>query len=189
MYFFSFNHEVKFCPVLTDAACPRGFARIKGVTCEGGCNAGMEHILKEARPFSVRPLKELVTLLKTLKISVKIAQCNQHGALGKQLQGSHFSSLYSQFIRKSPAFKAQNSWQGSMSGLRFYGQQGRGRLHSWCPGKLVAARWNIFALTKAITHTTGLQIECPHYTGNEATPVFAICNIFILLLAAFPHRC
>ena len=31
--------EVKCCPaVLTDAACPRGFARIKGVTCEGGCD-------------------------------------------------------------------------------------------------------------------------------------------------------
>lgn len=70
-----------------------------------------------------------------------------------------------------------------MSGLRFYGQQGRGRLHSWCPGKLVAARWNIFALTKVITHTTGLQIECPRHTGNEATPAFAICKVFILLSA------
>lgn len=51
MYFFSFNNEVKFCPVLTDAACPRGFARIKGVTCEGGCNAGMEQILRESAPI------------------------------------------------------------------------------------------------------------------------------------------
>lgn len=138
---------------------------------------------------SLSALRELVALPQALEVSVKIAQCNQHGALGKQLQGSHFSSVYSQFIGKSPAFKAQKSWQGSMSGLRFYGQQGPACLHSWCPGKLVAAQWNIFALTKVITHTTRLQIEGPCHTGNEATPAFAICNVFILLLAAFPHRC
>lgn len=67
--------------------------------------------------------------------------------------------LFLQFPRKSPAFKAQNSWQRSMSGLHFYGQHGCGRLHSWCPGKLVAALWNIFALTKVIIHTMLLQIE------------------------------
>lgn len=67
--------------------------------------------------------------------------------------------LFLQFPRKSPAFRAQNSWQRSMSRLHFYGQHGCGRLHSWCPGKLVAALWNIFALTKVIIHTTLLQIE------------------------------
>lgn len=55
---------------------------------------------------SLTALKELAALFRTLEISVKIAQCNQHGALGKQLQGSHFSSLCSQFIRKSPALMA-----------------------------------------------------------------------------------
>lgn len=31
-----FYNEVKMCSVvLTDTACPRGFARIKGVSCEG----------------------------------------------------------------------------------------------------------------------------------------------------------
>lgn len=53
-------------------------------------------------------------------------------------------------------------------------------------GKLMAVRWNIFALTKVITHTTGLQIECPRYTGNEATPAFAIVTSLSFCLPCFP---